>query len=146
MLGAVRLIPVMFAALSLTVAATATAKTGVRSKVVGRYRVELEVLEGGARPTLADALSHPNHHFILHIFDRKTGEAITDATVVLHLQRLNDRGSAVAAVMKIPVVVMQAIGQEPASTHYGNNERLSHRFYRVTAPVKGVTVRFHFEE
>jgi hypothetical protein len=57
-----------------------------------------------------------------------------------------DRGSALVAVMKIRMLVMQAIGQGPASTHYGNNERRSHGFYGVTAPVKGVTARCHSEE
>jgi hypothetical protein len=31
-------------------------------------------IEGGAAPVMLDADSHPNHHLIVHVFDKKTGQ------------------------------------------------------------------------
>src|SRR5215471_20388191 len=81
-------------------AASSSAADVMRVKAVGPYRVELHVLpaepfskeqvaakkvdermeiEGGAAPVMLDAPSHPNHHLVVHVFDRKTRQAVTGA-------------------------------------------------------------------
>lgn len=159
-----RFIPLIVAVLSLMVAAPAMAKALERTKTAGNYRIELQVLPPepfytaqqvsssgvksgmlimrGAKPVAPGAPAHPNHHLIVHVFNRKTGHAITDATVTLSVQRVNDHGSPIGAATEVPVVVMEVIGKGPASTHYGNNVRLSPGHYRVTATVNGVAVPF----
>ena len=44
-------------------------------------------IEGGAAPVAPDADSHPNHHLIVHVFDKQTGKAVTDATVTMSFVR-----------------------------------------------------------
>ncbi len=131
----------------------------MKTKTVGAYRIELHVLpaepfytadevaakhvtmgmliQGGAAPVLPDANSHPNHHLVVHVFDRKTAQAITDAKVNLSFEPLGRKGKSTAASVEVPVVVMQAIGLGPKSTHYGNNVMMPAGSYRVTATVNG---------
>jgi hypothetical protein len=45
----------------------------------------------------------------------------------------------------VPVVVMQAIGGGPASTHYGNNVHMPAGAYAVTATVNGTAATFQIE-
>ena len=144
--------------------ASANAADAMRTKTVGPYRVELHVLpaepffskeevaakhvkegmeiESGAAPVMLDAASHPNHHLIVHVFDRKTGQALTDATVTMKFASLNDKGSPAGAPVEVPVVVMQAIGKGPSSTHYGNNVTMPAGRYQVTVTVNGKTAVF----
>ena len=130
---------------AIVMSASANAADAMRTKTVGPYRVELHVLpaepffskeevvakhvkegmeiESGAAPVMLDAASHPNHHLIVHVFDKKTGQALTDATVTMKFASLNGKGSPAGAPVEVPVVVMQAIGKGPSSTHYGNKSQ-----------------------
>jgi hypothetical protein len=144
-------------AAAIALAAPAAAKDVMQTKTVGAYRVELHVLpaepfytadevaakhptmgmviQGGAAPVKPDADSHPNHHLVVHVFDRKTGQAITDAKVSLSFEPLGRGNEPAGASVDVPVVNMQAIGQGPKSTHYGNNVVMPAGSYRVTATV-----------
>jgi hypothetical protein len=150
--------------LVIGVAVSANAADVMRAKTVGAYRVELHVLpaepffgkeevaakrvkegieiEGGATPVMLDAHSHPNHHLVVHVFDRKTRQAATDATVTMSFASLDRKGHAAGAPTEVPVVVMQAIGKGPASTHYGNNVTMPPGRYKVTVAVNGKTAVF----
>ena len=97
---------------------------------------------GGARPVAPDAASHPNHHLVVHVFDAKTGKAITDAMVSMNFQRLDDKGRPNGAVVDVPVVVMQAIGKGPQSTHYGNNVAMPNGTYSIAVTVNGKKTEF----
>jgi len=100
------------------------------------------LIMGGARPIAIDAASHPNHHLVVHVFDAKTGKAITNATVRMSFQSLDNKGKPNGAVVDVPVVVMQAIGQGPQSTHYGNNVVMPNGIYSVAVTVNGKKTEF----
>jgi len=145
-------------------AAAAPAADIVRTKTVGPYRIELHVLpaepffskadvaaknvkqgmeiEGGAAPVAPDADSHPNHHLVVHVFGKKTGKVITDATVTMSFVSLDGKGKPGAAAVEVPVVVMQAIGKGAPSTHYGNNVTMPSGRYDVTVTVNNKTAMF----
>jgi hypothetical protein len=140
-------------------AGSANAADVMSTKSIGSYRVELQVLpaepffsrqdvaakhltegmeiEGGASPVMLDAPSHPNHHLVVHVYDKRTGQAFADAVVTMNFVPLDRRGSPEGAAVEVPVVVMQAIGKGPASTHYGNNVTMPAGRYRVTVTVNG---------
>jgi hypothetical protein len=143
------------------IAGTVAAKAAdvMQTKTVGAYRVELHVLpsepffskqdvadkhvkegmeiEGGAAPVAPDAASHPNHHLIVHVFDKKTGKAVADATVTMNFVALDGKGNPAGTPTEVAVVVMQAIGKGPTSTHYGNNVTMPAGHYNVTVTVNG---------
>ena len=151
------LLPAAALVAGMALAAPAAAKDVMKTKTAGAYRVELHVLpaepfytadevaakhvtmgmviEGGAAPVKPDADTHPNHHLVVHVFDRKTGQAITDAKVSLSFEPLGGGKKPAGASVEVPVVIMQAIGQGPKSTHYGNNVVMPAGAYRVTATV-----------
>jgi hypothetical protein len=140
-------------------AVAAHAADTMRTKTVGAYRIELHILpaesffskadvaaknvkegmeiEGGAAPVAPDADSHPNHHLVVHVFDKKSGKAVTDATVTMSLVPLDAKGRSSGAASDVPVVVMQAVGKGPTSTHYGNNVAMPAGRYSVTVTVNG---------
>ena len=140
---------------AMTFLESANAADAMRAKTVGPYTVELHVLpaepfftkedvaakhvkegmeiEGGASPVMLDAASHPNHHLVVHVFDKKTQQAIADATVTMNFAPLV-KGTANTPV-EVPVVVMQAIGKGPSSTHYGNNVSMPAGPYKITVTV-----------
>jgi hypothetical protein len=146
-------------AVGIALAAPAAAKDVMKTKTVGAYRIELHVLpaepfytadevtaehvttgmviQSGAVPVKPDADTHPNHHLVVHVFDRKTGQAITDAKVSLSFEPLGRGNKPAGASVEVPVVNMQAIGQGPKSTHYGNNVVMPAGSYRVIATVNG---------
>ena len=72
----------------------------------------------------------------------KTRQAATDATVTMSFASLDRKGHAAGAPTEVPVVVMQAIGKGPASTHYGNNVTMPPGRYKVTVAVNGKTAVF----
>lgn len=137
----------------------ANAADTMLTKTAGLYRIELNVLpaepfytkqqvadghvqsgmqiEGGAAPVALNANSHPNHHLVVHVSDSQSGKVVTDATVTMNFVSLDDRHEAVGAPVLVPVVVMQAIGKGPVSTHYGNNVTMPPGHYRVTVAVNG---------
>ena len=145
-------------ALSLILAdVRANAADVTQTKMAGIYRVELHVLpaepfftkqevsekhvmegmeiEGGAAPVPPAAGSHPNHHLVVHIFDAKTGKVVADATVTMSFVSLDAKGSPTGTPAEVPVVVMQAVGKGPPSTHYGNNVTMPPGRYRVAISV-----------
>jgi hypothetical protein len=100
------------------------------------------LIMGGAQPVAIDAASHPNHHLVVHVFDAKTGKAITNAMVSMNFQLLDDKGKPHGAVVDVPVVVMQAIGRGPQSTHYGNNVVMPDGTYAIAVTVNGKKTEF----
>jgi hypothetical protein len=151
----------LIAALASTVAGVVTANAAdvMQTKTVGAYRVELHLLpaepffskqdvadkhvkegmeiEGGAAPVAPDADSHPNHHLIVHVFDKQTGKVVADATVTMSFAALDGKGNPAGTPTEVAVVVMQAIGKGPASTHYGNNVTMPAGHYSVNVTVNG---------
>ena len=146
------------------VAGSAYAADVMGTKTIGAYRVELHVLQaepffskedvavkhikegmevqGGATPVMQDAASRPNHHLVVHIFGKKTRQAITDATIAMRYVPLDRKGIPTGAPVEVPVVVMQAIGKGPSSTHYGNNVTMPAGRCQVTVIVNGETAVF----
>ncbi len=152
-------------AVGLGAMAPVTASKNIeKSKVVGPYRIELQVLppepfftaaqarenhvdsgmliKGGATPDRVNSLPNPNHHVIVHVFNEKTGRALTDAQVKISYQPVDSMGDPLGMVNKLPVVVMQAIGKGPMSTHYGNNVYLVPTTYRIVVHVNGKVAKF----
>ena len=145
-------------------AGSANAAGVMSTKSIGPYQVELHVLpaepffsrqdvaakhltegmeiEAGASPVMQDAPSHPNHHLIVHVFDKRTRQALADAVVTMNFVPLDRRGRHEGAAVEVPVVVMQAIGKGPPSTHYGNNVTMPAGQYQVTVTVDGKKVVF----
>ncbi len=129
------------------------------TKVTGPYRIELQLLPaepfytqaqyekehpkdgmlvvGGATPLAPNASSHPNHHLIVHVYDKASDKAITGATVTISYAQ----GSGPAH--SLPIVEMQAIGKGPQSTHYGNNLTLPDGTYTITVTANGNTATFN---
>jgi hypothetical protein len=149
---------------AIAFAASADAADVMRTKTVGPYRVELHVLpaepfftkeevatkhikEGmeiqSGGPVMMNAASHPNHHLVVHVFDKKSRQPLTDASVMMKFTPLGRRGNPTGAPVEVPVIVMQAIGKGPASTHYGNNVTMPAGRYLVTATVNGQTAVFN---
>jgi len=100
------------------------------------------LIMGGAKPVALNAASHPNHHLVAHVFDAKTGKAITDAKVSMNYQELDAKGKPHGAVVHVPIVVMQAIGKGPQSTHYGNNVMMPDGTYAITVTANGKKTEF----
>jgi len=73
----------------------------------------------------------------VHVFDKKTGKAVSDATVTMSFVALDGKGNPSGTPSEVAVVVMQAIGKGPASTHYGNNVTMPAGHYSVTVTVNG---------
>ncbi len=152
-------------AAAIPAAVAAHAADAMQTKTVGSYRVELYVLpaepffskadvaaknvkegmeiEGGAAPVGPDADSHPNHHLIVHVFDKKTSKVIADATVTMAFVPLDAQGKPSGTTVDVPVVVMQAIGKGPPSTHYGNNVTMPAGRYSVTVTVNSKKATFN---
>jgi hypothetical protein len=150
--------------LSLMFAAGATAGNVMKSKTVDGMRIELHLLpaepfftadeaalkhvsEGmlimsGAAPVPPDAEPRPTHHLVAHVFNTKTGKAITDAAVDMNFQLLDNKGKPSGAAVNVPVVAMQAIGKGAQSTHYGNNVTMASGSYAVTVMVNGKKAEF----
>jgi hypothetical protein len=152
-------------ALMLAIAFAPSAHAADATKISGSFRVELQVLpaepffskeevaakhitegmeiEGGAAPVMPDAASHPNHHLIVQLFNKGTGQVVTNATVAMKFGPIDDKGRPAGALVDVPVVVMQAIGKGPSSTHYGNNVTMPAGRYRVLVTVNN-DVPAHF--
>ena len=148
-----------FGAASVLPAAAMDMGTGVTmTKVNGPYKIELQLLPaepfytkaqydsehpkdgmlvvGGATPMEPNAAAHPNHHLIVHVFDAKSGNALTNATVAIRYAATGKPARS------LPIVEMQAIGKGPQSTHYGNNLNLPDGTYDVTVTVNGTVTSF----
>jgi hypothetical protein len=143
---------------------SADAKNIVKKATANGMRIELNILSpepfytteevatkkikegmliiGGAEPVPPEANSHPNHHLVVHIFDAKTGKAITTAKVSMSFQQLDEKGNMVGKSVKVPIAIMQAIGKGVESTHYGNNVVMPDGSYSVTVVANGKKVDF----
>jgi len=159
-----RLVAVGVPIFLMFMATRALAKNIVQSETAGPYRIELELLPpepfysakqvaagegksgmlilGGAEPVQPDAASHPDHHLVVHVFQKTNDKAITNAKVRLTVQALDSKGHPTGKVRKVPVVRMQIIGKGAATTHYGNNVSLSPGDYRVEAIANGHPASF----
>jgi hypothetical protein len=147
-------------ALMLAVPFASSAHADVMGRrIVGPLRVELQLqaaepllskedataknitkgmeIVGGQAPVMPDAASGPNHLLVLRVFNRQTGQVVTDATVTMRIGPIGEKGHPAGAQVEIPVVVMQAIGKGPSSTLYGNNVALPASQYQVYATVNG---------
>jgi hypothetical protein len=126
------------------------------TKDAGRFRVVMAVLPaepfltaaqaahggagmvavGGALPVDPSAPSHPNHHLVIHVFDRADGHVLRGGHVTMSFTRLG-RTSTRSAPVIVPVVEMEAAGKGPPSTHYGNNVFMPAGAYRVAVSING---------
>ena len=135
-----------------------------KTTTAGSYRLELEVLPPepffsqsevqsqqvqsgmlvvrGAAPLQPNASPRPDHHLVVHVFDKSTGKAVTGADVRMGFQRLAPGGEPSGPVTRVPVVEMQVIGKGPQTTHYGNNVSMPPGTYRVTVTVNAATAEF----
>jgi hypothetical protein len=93
------------------------------------------VAVGGASPVDPTAPSHPNHHLIIHVYDRTSGRVLRGGYVTMSFTRMN--GSMSGAPVIVPVVEMEAAGKGPQSTHYGNNVFMRAGSYRVAVSING---------
>jgi len=98
------------------------------------------LIMGGAKPLGLEDTPRPNHHLVIHVFDAKSSKAITDADVSLSFQALNAKGEPSGEMVEVPIVIMQAIGKGPQSTHYGNNVAMADGTYQVFITVNGKKV------
>jgi hypothetical protein len=111
-------------------------------EVAASHAKEGMLIMGGAKPVAPGAASNPNHHLVVHIFNAKTGKAITNAKISMSFQLLDDTGKPKGAVVDVPVVVMQAVGKGPQSTHYGNNVVMPNGTYCIAVSVNGKKTEF----
>jgi hypothetical protein len=111
-------------------------------EVAAQHASQGMLVMGGAAPAAPDAQSRPNHHLVVHVFNAKTGAAVTDAVVIMNFRPLDDKGKPSGASVNVPVVVMQAIGKGAQSTHYGNNVFMAAGSYAVNVTVNGKPAHF----
>jgi hypothetical protein len=100
------------------------------------------LIMSGAEPLAPDAASHPNHHLVVHIFESKSGKAVTNAKVSIRFQSLDPAGKPAGTPVVVPIVNMQAIGKGAQSTHYGNNVAMPAGSYTIGATVNGRKVDY----
>jgi hypothetical protein len=101
------------------------------------------VVVGGAAPVPPDDASHPNHHLVVHLYDRATGKAVRGGHVTMtYAPASADSAATSGASVKVPIVEMQAIGKGPESTHYGNNVTLAPGSYRIAVTANGASTSF----
>ena len=151
--------------LAIAFTVSVDARNVMKTTIAGGMRIELHVLpaepfftadevnlkkvkEGmliisGAEPLSLDSNTHPNRHLVVHIFDTKTGKAITTATVSINFQKLNAKGKPTGNSIDVPIVIMQVIGKGLESTHYGNNVAMPAGTYSITVVANGKKVGFH---
>jgi hypothetical protein len=113
-----------------------------KQQVTANKITEGMLIVRGEKPLAQDAATHPNHHLVVHVFDAKTGKAITNANVKMIYQAVSDKGEASGNATPVPVVVMQAIGKGAESTHYGNNVVMPNGSYVVTVVVNNNKIDF----
>jgi hypothetical protein len=82
----------------------------------------------------------PLRHLEAHICSRPTGAVVTKANPTIVL--VDD--SAHGHPQKLPVAVMEGIGQGLADLHYGNNVLMPHRHrFTITVTYTGQRATFH---
>jgi hypothetical protein len=134
------------------------------TRQAGAYRIELHILMpeesyaadevatkhikagmlvvGGAPALAVNASPPPNHHLVVHVFDRASGASVKDAKVRMSFQAVDPAGHLTGDATAVPVAVMQAIGAGAGSTHYGNNVVIAAGEYSVSVTVNDSTARF----
>lgn len=160
-----RLFPLLFGAAIFGLLAGSTAAKDIsKTATLDSIRIELHVLPAepfftkdqvaaghvtqgmlvvsGAEPVGVDAASHPNHHLVVHVFNAKTGKAVTHADVAITYKMLDKKGKPSADSAAVPIVTMQAIGKGAQSTHYGNNVTLAPGTYSIHVVVDGAQASF----
>lgn len=90
------------------------------------------VRDGGAEPNLLNGPEHPNHHMV--VFVKLKGKPVENATVDISYRKLSPHPSN---WKQLPVVRMYVKGHGLATTHYGNNLKLSPGKYAVQVGVNG---------
>jgi hypothetical protein len=103
------------------------------------------VIMNGAEPLLLDAETKPTHHLAIHVIDSLTTKAITNAKVEMSYQSLDEKGEQSGNPVEVPVVVMQSIGKDEESTHYGNNVIMRDGPYVVSVFVNGKKLKFKID-
>jgi|SRR5208283_17701 len=111
-------------------------------EVAASHAKEGMLIMGGATPVVPGAASNPNHHLVVHIFNAKTGKAVTNAKISMNFQLLDDTAKPKGSVVDVPVVVMQAVGKGPQTTHYGNNVVMPDGTYSIAVSVNGKNTEF----
>ncbi len=150
--------------LVIAFAVSVDARNVIKTATVGGMRIELHILPAepfftadevttkkvkagmliisGAEPLSLEANTHPNRHLVIHIFDAKTGKAITTAKVSMNFRQLDAKRKPIGESVNVPIVIMQAIGKGLESTHYGNNVVMPAGSYSVTVVANGKKVGF----
>jgi hypothetical protein len=112
----------------------------------GSYQVTLKVLpaesfsgrgaemvrDAGAEPVALGGASGPDHHLVA--FVKRDGKPVESATVAIRYSRLAPKESD---WMTLPVARMHVAGKSLATTHYGNNVRLTPGSYVAEVVVDG---------
>jgi hypothetical protein len=100
---------------------------------------------GGAQPLMPDMEIKPTHHLAVHVFDSLTTKAVTNAKVKMNYQPLDEKGEQAGSPTEVPIVVMQSIGKDEESTHYGNNVIMRDGPYVVSVVVNGKKLKFKID-
>jgi hypothetical protein len=100
------------------------------------------VVVRGAEPLAPDAITKPNRHIIIHLYDSLTSKPILSAKVKMTLHALDEKGELTGIPIDVPVVEMQSIGMGEGSTHYGNNVVMQNTPYLVDIEVNGSKLKF----
>ncbi len=96
--------------------------------------------DGGAKPELLNSKIKPNHHLV--VFIKRDGKPVEDAKVEIWYKKASSKKSM---WKKLPVTRMHITDKSLATTHYGNNVRLSPGKYEAQVTVdKNSPVLFHF--
>ena len=114
-----------------------------RAQVAQQHVKDGMVVVGGAAPVQPDDASHPNHHLVVHLYDRATGKAVRGGHVTMTYTPAAASSAAMSgSFVKVPIVEMRVIGKGPESTHYGNNVTLAPGTYRVIVTANGASTSF----
>jgi hypothetical protein len=137
-----------------TVVTAAGAKIVSETATVGPYTITLKVLpaesftgpkaemtwDAGAKAVLLTSPLPPNHHLVT--FVKRDGKPVEDASVVIRYRKMKPTKSAWAT---LPIARMHVTGKGLATTHYGNNVKLTHGSYVAEVAVDGSKPAvFHF--
>ncbi|HUI93559.1 MAG TPA: hypothetical protein VLX68_15035 [Chitinivibrionales bacterium] len=96
----------------------------------------------GSKPFNLENPTKPNHHLVIHVYDAKSGKALTTAKVKMSFQQIDETGKLLGKSTEIPIIKMESIGRGQESTHYGNNVTMPDGTYRVQVLVNGNSLMF----
>jgi hypothetical protein len=138
----------IFALASLLLPCAAQGQNASSTAMAGSYSVTLRVLpaesfggpkaemvrDSGAQPEQLNGPMHPNHHMVAFIKDGS--QPVTNAKVEISYREISPQKTAWKT---LPVVRMHVAGKGEATTHYGNNVKLSPGQYEARVTVNGKT-------